>query len=71
MGGVSIHPHIHQKDNHLNSEDQAMYNYAQGTPTPWNNIKVFAEVSVSHKITRPTNGKPVGSFLGTILSMKG
>lgn len=68
MGNVSIHLHLRQKGSHLNLEDQPTDNRAQGTPTPWNDIKVFGEVSVSHTITHPTNGKSVVSFLGTTVN---
>jgi hypothetical protein len=73
MGGVSIHLHIHQKGNHLMLEDQdhqatTSNNCAQRTPTHWDNIKMFGEVSFSHKISRPANGKSVGNFLGTVVN---
>ena len=67
-GGVSIHLFTYQKGNHLKLEDQATDNRAKGTPTPWGDINVFDEVSFSHTITRPANGKFVGSFLGTIVN---
>jgi hypothetical protein len=49
---------------------QATDSGAQGTPTPRDdiNIKIFCEVSFSHTITHPANGKLVGSFLGTIIN---
>jgi hypothetical protein len=59
--------HIHQKGNNLGSENQATGSHAQHTPTGWDNIKVFGEVSFSHTITRPANGRSVGDFLGTIV----
>jgi hypothetical protein len=65
MGVVSIHLHIHQKGNNVESEDQDL---AQGTPTPSENIKVFGEVSFSHTISPPTNGKSVGSFAGVVVN---
>ena len=60
VGGVSIHLYIHQKGN-LNPENRATDNRAQRTPTPRDNMKVFGEVSFSHAITGPTNGKSAGS----------
>ena len=68
MGGISIHLYIHQKGNHLKSEDQATENRAHLTPKPWDNIKVFGEVSFSHTITPPANGKSVGSFSGVTVN---
>lgn len=56
------------KGNHSAPEDHATDNRPQHTPTPWDDIKVFGEVSFSHTITRPANGKSVGSFLGTIVN---
>jgi hypothetical protein len=51
-------------------EEQTTDNRAQGTSTPWDdiNIKIFGEVSFSHTITHPANGKLVGFFLGTIVN---
>ncbi len=63
MDGVSIHLHVHQKGN-VQSEDQASDNRTEGTPTPSDNIKIFGDVSFSHRISPPANGKSVGSFLG-------
>ncbi len=68
MGCISIHPQIHQKGNDLRSEHQATDNRAQRTPTRWDNVKVFGEVSFSHTITRPANGKSVGDFLGIVIA---
>jgi len=65
MSGVSNHLYTYRKGK---SEDQETDNRVQSTPTPCDDIKVFGEVSFSHTITRPANGKSVGSFLGTIVS---
>jgi hypothetical protein len=67
MGGVSIHFHIHQKGNHLRLEDHVTDNRDR-TPSVWDNVKIFGEVSFSHTIIRPVNGKSVGDFLGIIVN---
>jgi hypothetical protein len=45
--------------------DPSLFEGVYHIHTPWDDIKVFGEVSFSHTITRPENGKSVGSFLGT------
>jgi hypothetical protein len=68
MGGTSIYLHIHQKGNHLMSGNQATGNH---TPSPADNIKIFSNVSFSHKITPPlaANGRSMGSsFLGVTVN---
>ena len=68
MGSVFIHLHIHQKGSHLKLEDRASDSRLQHTPTPWDDIKVFGEVSSSHTISRPAEGKPLRSFLGIVVN---
>jgi hypothetical protein len=70
MGVVLIYLHIYQKGNHLNVEDQAIDNCPSSTQ--WNDVKIFGDISFSHTVSSPANGKPVRSFLpvGTIINGK-
>jgi hypothetical protein len=48
-------------------EDQSADQCPEHTPTPWDDVKIFGEVSFSHTITRPANGILAASYLGIVV----